>query len=331
MTTLTYSLLALGVCAVIFYWLRSLIVLCLCVMLAALGLVLVPEASLLKQVVVEKLLQFGGPGLPASTRNWLAQRLPPAQEPGLTMPDDALTQAGMARSGLGSPAAGTGMMAATSPPAQGKAGIPAAVPNPPRNARDTRSPNGTGIRYLEDENRARNVLNGTSLPAPRATAGHAGSPRASRPLPEGFDSEAPAPAGSMTGSSPSPGKMAPASAKIPATPAARTEKPAPAPASAAGTDKAGEKSADKAAEPPRKQEWIVQLGVFSDAQNAEKLRTEVGDSLGGNIPVRSQTLHTDRGEQVRVLAGPFANRNEANKVQGMLKAMQINAVVKARS
>lgn len=323
MTTLTYSLLALGVCAVVFYWLRSLIVLFLCLMVAALGLVLVPEASLLKQVVVEKLLQFGGPGLPASTRNWLAQRLPPAEEPGLTIPDEALTRAGMARNGMDGGNNGvSGMNAMRSPPparqlpaqgqgiqgTQGGQGVPGNKPGT-TTAGSNRSANGTGIRYMEDENRARSVLNGTPPPAPRvATSNTTGNARTPRPLPEGFDSEAPATGDTAATATPPAGKI----------PATKTEKPA-------------EKATGVQDKPQAKQAWIVQLGVFSDAQNAEKLRAEVGDSLGGNVPVHSQTLHTDKGEQVRVLAGPFPSRTEANKVQGMLKAMQINAVVKARS
>ncbi len=124
--------------------------------------------------------------------------------------------------------------------------------------------------------------------------------------------------------------MLPVPAKAPETPAAiEPPQPESAPkAEAKATPKpaaAADKSAPKAAAThSAKEGFVVQLGAFSQAANAKQLQTKLKDA---DIKSFTDVLKTASGEKIRVRAGPFASREEAEKAQAKLKKMGLKGNV----
>ncbi len=70
--------------------------------------------------------------------------------------------------------------------------------------------------------------------------------------------------------------------------------------------------------------YLVQLGVFSNNANAEKLQATV--ALQG-ITTQTEAINSAQGVKTRVRAGPYSTQDEARSVQDKLKAAGINSVV----
>lgn len=109
------------------------------------------------------------------------------------------------------------------------------------------------------------------------------------------------PAASLASTKSAPTQPAPKPAQEPATPkpAAVTAMPEPI----------------KAAAP---KEYVVQLGVFSDMENAKQLQAKLAEH---GIPSHTET---------RVQVGPFKTRAEADLAREKLKALGISAVIAPR-
>lgn len=264
MTTFTYILLALGATTVVFYLMRSLLALMLCLLVATFGLILVPEHSSLKQAVIERILASAGPSMPASARNWLARRLPPAADSGMAYyshapvadkQPEATTpaQQGNWKTGKAAP-----QTAAALPPASSASTAPRKVPT-----------------VSDDALRASQILQA-----------HEAVPRPN-----------------------------------PAAIAARYEK---------NQDKPEKTSDKKTASAEADKKWLVQLGVFNDEENADKVRLAAVSQLGKGS-IRQEHLKTAGGERFRLVAGPYKSREAASKAISLLKAHQINAILKAVS
>ncbi len=69
------------------------------------------------------------------------------------------------------------------------------------------------------------------------------------------------------------------------------------------------------------QSYVVQLGAFSNMDNAKQRQTKLA-ALG--IRFYTGTIKSATGDKLRVRAGPYATRQEAEKVQAKLKAAGIN-------
>jgi cell division protein FtsN len=265
MTTFTYILLALGATTVVFYLMRSLLALMLCLLVATFGLILVPEHSSLKQAVIERILASAGPSMPASARNWLAHRLPPAADSGMAYYSHV-------------PATDKQPEATT--PAQqgnwkaGKAAPQTAAVLPPASSAST-----TTQRKVP-------VVSDDALRASQILQAHDDIPRPN-----------------------------------PAAIAARYEK---------NQDKPEKASDKKAASAEVDKKWLVQLGVFNDEENADKVRLAAAAQLGKGS-IRQEHLKTAGGERFRLVAGPYKSREAASKAISQLKAHQINAILKAVS
>ncbi len=107
---------------------------------------------------------------------------------------------------------------------------------------------------------------------------------------------------------------------------ARPAKEAPARASAGIGEKAKEDKARKLQEPD-KGSFAVQLGAFSSAVNAKQLQAKL---TANGIHSYTETLKTDSGTKIRVRAGPYASRVEAEKIRDKLKSIgEKNAAVVA--
>ena len=68
---------------------------------------------------------------------------------------------------------------------------------------------------------------------------------------------------------------------------------------------------------PSQSGFVVQLGAFSNMENAKQRQAKLA-ALG--IRFYTSTLSTPSGDKLRVRAGPYASRQEAEKIQEKLKA-----------
>lgn len=121
-----------------------------------------------------------------------------------------------------------------------------------------------------------------------------------------------------------------------------TEKPAAKPA-----EKPSEKAVEKAANgrdaqraaailggksatepaPANGGQFVILIGAFSNPANVKQLQTKIGE-LG--IKVYTEPLDSPEGKKTRVRAGPFANRDAADKALEKMKRIGVNGVVAAR-
>jgi DedD protein len=74
----------------------------------------------------------------------------------------------------------------------------------------------------------------------------------------------------------------------------------------------------------------VQLGAFSNADNARQLASKVRDN---RFKAYTEVLKTPNGERTRVRVGPYPTRDAAEKARDRLKSLKLTlgepAVLKA--
>jgi hypothetical protein len=162
---------------------------------------------------------------------------------------------------------------------------------------------------------AGSTVSGTVEPMPEvAAAGAAGAVAATAaaaiPVKAALvPAKAPAPTPAPTPAKPS--KVA-AETK-PAKPAKPAEPVAKAPAPA--------KAASAALEPGN---YYINIGVFSEAGNAGRVVERLEKA---KLPTLSQTLHSNKGEIVRVRSGPLAKQRSADQAAAKIRAMGMEATV----
>ena len=117
-----------------------------------------------------------------------------------------------------------------------------------------------------------------------------------------------------------------------AAPAAEEKAPVaekPAKVTAAETQRAaailGGKPAEAAAS--GNGQFLVLIGAFSNPANVRQLQTKIGE-LG--IKVFTESLDSPEGKKIRVRAGPFPNREAADKALEKMKRIGVNGVVAAK-
>lgn len=91
------------------------------------------------------------------------------------------------------------------------------------------------------------------------------------------------------------------------------------------------KPADKTAKTEqtgKAQGYVIQLGAFANLDNAKQRQAKLSQ-LG--VRFYSEKVKTPSGEKLRVRAGPYATREEAEKVQARLKAQGIQDGVVAEN
>ncbi|MBZ0094701.1 MAG: SPOR domain-containing protein [Sulfuricella sp.] len=123
--------------------------------------------------------------------------------------------------------------------------------------------------------------------------------------------------------------QAPAEAQ---TPPARAEELAQAPAAAASAEPAP--AAKEPAPQPKHQDeksaaatsgqenvpYVIQLGAFANQANAKERQSRLAAL---KVKFYTETVKTPSGDKLRVRAGPYATRQEAERVQAKLKAAGI--------
>lgn len=165
---------------------------------------------------------------------------------------------------------------------------------------------------------AGSTVSGTVEPMPVvAAAGAAGAVAATAaaaiPVKAALVSaKAPAPApASLHAATPAPAKPSKVATEIkpakPAEPVAKAAAPA--------------KAASAALEPGN---YYINIGVFSEAGNAGRVVERLEKA---KLPTLSQTLHSNKGEIVRVRSGPFAKQRSADQAAAKIRAMGMEATV----
>lgn len=132
---------------------------------------------------------------------------------------------------------------------------------------------------------------------------------------------------------PEPAKPAPAPAPRPAESgppgAAEPVKPAVAPVAKAAASSPPPATAPEPAKPAPKldQGWMVQVGTFSNADNAERLGEKLRQQ---GHAVRTERVTLDSGKAVRLRVGPFRDKALALKAQAQIqKEIGVQGVVLA--
>jgi len=76
----------------------------------------------------------------------------------------------------------------------------------------------------------------------------------------------------------------------------------------------------------RRDAYVVPLGAFTHADNAKQVRDK---ATSAGIKSYTETVKVAQGESTRVRAGPFANRDSAEKARQKLKSlgMEVGQVV----
>ena len=126
----------------------------------------------------------------------------------------------------------------------------------------------------------------------------------------------PATAASATGAKDKRPKPAHPDAKAAAKPTTKSEK-APARAAAAS-------SAAHATAPAADEKYLVNVGLFADANNARNAYTKLQDA---GLPALSQEIASKKGPRTRVRVGPFESRAEAERAAEKIRALQLEAAV----
>jgi len=70
--------------------------------------------------------------------------------------------------------------------------------------------------------------------------------------------------------------------------------------------------------------FIVQFGAFSDEAKVKEVRSKLEKS---GVKTYVHVAQTPEGKRTRVRAGPFASREEAQKIITKTKSLSLNAVV----
>lgn len=159
----------------------------------------------------------------------------------------------------------------------------------------------------------------SALPQPAAPT----APAASKP-----SASAPAAAASKPSA-----KLAPAAARTPPPPAAEPAsraapaakpKAAKAPASAAAPAPAAPASAAPLPAVGTAAGYYINVGLFADEANARKAQARL---LNEGLPAFRQELNNAKGRRIRVRAGPYESRAQADAAAESIRAMALEAVV----
>jgi len=110
------------------------------------------------------------------------------------------------------------------------------------------------------------------------------------------------------------------------SPPKKAEKPAPPPAPAVV------KKPDPPPPPPppvaSDGQYLILVGAFADPGNVKKLLAKIA---GTGVPTYTEILNSPAGKRTRVRAGPFPNREAAEKALDKLKKIGVGGVVAGRS
>ncbi|QNP59183.1 SPOR domain-containing protein [Paenacidovorax monticola] len=70
--------------------------------------------------------------------------------------------------------------------------------------------------------------------------------------------------------------------------------------------------------------YYINVGVFADASNAQKAQQQLQRA---GLPLVVQTVGTNKGDRIRVRAGPFHQAEDADAAAQRVRAQGLEAVV----
>lgn len=79
-----------------------------------------------------------------------------------------------------------------------------------------------------------------------------------------------------------------------------------------------------AAEVAQSATYVVQIGVFSDAENVKKLSQKLS---GIGFKSRTEKIETPKGEKIRLRTGPFASKDEAESALAKMKDVGLAGMI----
>ncbi len=82
--------------------------------------------------------------------------------------------------------------------------------------------------------------------------------------------------------------------------------------------------AKASAAPAGAEKYLINVGLFADANNARNAYTRLMDA---GLPALSQELATAKGRRTRVRVGPFESRAEADAAAEKVRALKLEAAV----
>lgn len=130
--------------------------------------------------------------------------------------------------------------------------------------------------------------------------------------------QTPAPAPRAATQTPAPAPAAPPARETPRTPPAETPAPAATPPAPA---------AQPAPAPTSGTGFVVQLGAFGNAAEANRLRDRL---RGAGITAFTDAVDTDKGRLTRVKAGPVASRADAEQLKTRARAaVGVDGIIRA--
>ena len=129
--------------------------------------------------------------------------------------------------------------------------------------------------------------------------------------------------------------------KPPAKGSEKTEKTAPRPEKAAEKPAAAESTAEARraaailagqgatpdAAPAKSGEFVILIGAFANEENVRNLRAKLAEK---NIKTYVESLDTPGGKKTRVRAGPFGNREAAEKALEKIKQVGVSGVISGK-
>jgi DedD protein len=183
---------------------------------------------------------------------------------------------------------------------------------------------------LDGESRQSGQDIAINIPAP-GTSGNFASKAAPAPVHPGPTPALPDAQAEKTVQAQAPAET-PAPQIAPPVPPAKVEEPIEATAAAASAEPAmavkepasqPKHQEEKSADATHKQEnvpFVIQLGAFANQVNAKERQSKLAAL---KVKFYTETVKTPSGDKLRVRAGPYASRQEAERVQAKLKAAGI--------
>jgi DedD protein len=124
------------------------------------------------------------------------------------------------------------------------------------------------------------------------------------------------------------------SVKAPEKTVPKAEKPLERPATAETTADAKRAAAILAGQgatpdtaPAKSGEFVILIGAFANEENVRNLRSKLAEK---NVKTYVETLDTPGGKKTRVRAGPFGNREAAEKALERMKQVGVSGVISGK-
>jgi len=187
-----------------------------------------------------------------------------------------------------------------------------------------RAPDGSKAEPAQAEARAASASVSASTPVARTSQGvvQSAEPPAVAPLPDIAASTAPAASATPVASAPY--RTASAAPAVATTPVASAPSLVESVAAVRPATVVSASVAASAPAPTPKAPYLINVGLFANADNARKATAKLVDA---GLPALSQEIPSAKGPRTRVRVGPFKTRTEADAAAQKIRALKLDAAV----